>query len=133
MGDIYESKAILRLEYELMLTVRDLRIDRGWSQEVLSDKMRLAITFVSKCESLSHPEKYNLRHLVILKQVFGLKSLDDLFPNGIPADEQIIIRYKKVLKKKADGTDSKLFETVVVDIILAEEETKAASNKRKMG
>lgn len=131
MEDIYKSKAILRLEYELMLTVRDLRIDRGWSQEVLSDKMRLAVTFVSKCESLGHPEKYNLRHLVILKQVFGLKSLDDLFPTGIPADEQIIIRYKKVPKKKADGTDSKLFETVVVDIVLAEEETKAASNKNK--
>lgn len=133
MKDIFTTNAIFRIEYELILNVQQLRVDRGWSQRTLSSKMGFGESFVGNCESLIEDQKYNLRHIGILKKVFGLKSLDDLFPNGIPADEQIIVRYKKVPKKKADGSDSKLFETVVVDIVLAEEETKAASNKLKKG
>lgn len=131
MKDTYESNAIYRVEYELIQRVKQLREEKLWAQRTLSTKMGLADGFVGKCEMIEQPEKYNLRHLGILKRLFELKSLDDLFPNGIPADEQIIIRYKKVPKKKTDGTDSKLFETEVVEIILAEEETKAASNKQK--
>lgn len=131
MEEIYETKAIYRLEYELMLNARNLRIDKGLSQEDLSTKMGFVDTFVGKCESLNQPEKYNLRHFIKLKQALELDSLEDLFPNGYPADEQIIIHYKKVPKKKVDGTDSKLFDSVVVDITIAPEDTKAKSNKRK--
>ncbi|SJN45719.1 hypothetical protein FM120_16910 [Sphingobacterium faecium PCAi_F2.5] len=91
--------------------------------------MGLAENFVGKCESLDQPEKYNLRHLGILKKVFAFKSLDDFFPDGIPKDEQIIIRYKKVPKKKADGSDSKLMDNVVVEIVAVVGETKAEVNK----
>lgn len=133
MEELLKSNPIYRIEYELIERIKELRIEKGWSQEKLSEEMGLFKTFVSNCEAIKEDQKYNLRHIGILKRVFGLKSLDDFFPNGIPADEQIIIRYKKQPKKKADGTDSKLFETVVVAIILAEEETKAASNKRKKG
>lgn len=130
MEVIYETKAIFRLEYELILTAKDLRLKRGWSQEKLTAEMGFAKNFVGNCESLSEDQKYNLRHAVILKKVFKLKSLDDLFPNGFPADEQIIIRYKKVPKKKADGTDSKLMENVVVEIVVVDAETKAEGNKQ---
>lgn len=129
MDKIYKTKAIFRIEYELIFNIKDLRVERGWSQEVLSGKMGLAENFVGKCESLDQPEKYNLRHMGILKKVFGSKSLDDLFPNGIPEDEQIVIQYIKVPKKKADGTDSKLMENVVVEIVVVEAETKAEGNK----
>lgn len=131
MIEIYQTKAIFRIEYELICNIKVLREEKGWSQEALSEKMGFALKFVGKCESLDQPEKYNLRHIGILKRVFGLKSLDELFPNGVPADEQIIIHYKKVPKKKVDGTDSKLFDSVVVDITIAPEDTKAKSNKRK--
>lgn len=133
MIEIYQTKAIFRIEYELICNIKVLREGKGWSQESLSEKMGFALKFVGKCESLDQPEKYNLRHIGILKRVFGLKSLDELFPNGVPADEQIIIHYKKVPKKKVDGTDSKLFDSVVVDITIAPEDTKAKSNKRKKG
>lgn len=130
MTKIYQSKAIYRVEYELILNVKRFRDDRAWSQEVLSTKLGFSDTFVSKCESLDQDPKYNLRHIGLLKQVFGFKSLDDLFPNGIPKDEQIVIRYKKVPKKKADGTPSKLMENEVVEIVVVDAETKAEGNKR---
>ncbi|HAK29614.1 MAG TPA: XRE family transcriptional regulator [Sphingobacterium sp.] len=130
MDEIYKTKAIFRIEYELIFNIKGLRGERGWSQEVLSGKMGLAENFVGKCESLDQPEKYNLRHLGILKKVFGLKSLDDFFPNGIPKDEQIVIHYKKVPKKKVDGSDSKLMENVVVEIVVVDAETKSEGNKQ---
>ncbi len=131
MIEIYQTKAIFRIEYELICNIKALREEKGWSQEALSEKMGFAVKFVGKCESLDQPEKYNLRHMGILKKVFGLKSLDDFFPNGIPIDEQIVIHYKKVPKKKADGTDSKLMENVVVEIVVVDAETKAEGNKQK--
>lgn len=130
MDKIYKTKAIFRIEYELIFNIKDLRGERGWSQEVLSGKMGLAENFVGKCESLDQPEKYNLRHMGILKKVFGFESLDDFFPNGIPEDEQIVIHYKKVPKKKADGTESKLMDNKVVDIVVVDAETKAEGNKQ---
>ncbi|WP_223585034.1 helix-turn-helix domain-containing protein [Sphingobacterium sp. GVS05A] len=130
MIEIYQTKAIFRIEYELICNIKILRDKKGWSQEELSEKMGFAVKFVGKCESLDQPEKYNLRHMGILKKIFRLKSLDDFFPNGIPEDEQIVIQYKKVPKKKADGTDSKLMENVVVEIVVVDAETKAEGNKQ---
>ena len=129
MSEIRQTKAIFRIEYELILNVKAFREKRGWSQELLSSKMLFAKNFVGKCESLDQPEKYNLRHIGILKRVFGFQSLDEFFPDGIPADEQIVIRYKKVPKKKNDGTDSKVMENVVVEIVAVDGETKAEVNK----
>ena len=124
MAKLYET-IMYRIDHELIANIQQFRIDREWSQRMLSEKMGFAEAFVGKCESLDQPEKYNLRHLGILLKVFGFKSLDQLFPNGIPADEQIVIRYKKVPKKKADGTPSKLMENEVVEIVVVDAETKA--------
>lgn len=129
MVEIFETNAIYRIEYQLIINVQKFRDKRKWSQRTLSGKMHFAETFVGKCESLDQPEKYNLRHIGILKKVFGFKSLDELFPGGIPEDEQIVIRYKKVPKKKADGTFSKLMENEVVEIVVVDAETKAEGNK----
>ena len=131
MTYIFETNAIYRVEYELILNVQKFRSERGWSQRVLSEKMGFVKTFVGKCESLAQPEKYNLRHIGILKKVFGFGSLDQLFPNGIPKDELIKIRYKKVPKIKTDGTPSNFFDTEVVEIVVVDEETKSRSNKLK--
>lgn len=129
MSDIFETNAIYRIEYQLIVNVQQFREDRGWSQRILSGKMGFTETFVGKCESLDQEEKYNLRHIGILKRVFGFESLDEFFPNGIPKDEQIVIRYKKVPKKKTDGSDSKIMENVVVGIVVVDGETKAEVNK----
>ena len=129
MKDVFESSAIYRIEYELILNIKNFRLKRGWSQRTLSDKMGFAETFVGKCEAIDQPEKYNLRHIRILKTVFGFYSLDDLFPDGLPEDELIKVKYKKVPKVKKDGTISKFSETVVVDVVVVEAGTKMKSNK----
>ena len=129
MQQIFETSAIFKIEYDLIINIQNFREKRGWSQRVLSAKMGLAEAFVGKCESLDQPEKYNLRHLGILKEVFSFKSLDEFFPDGIPKDEQIIIRYKKEPKKKADGSNSKLMDNIVIEIVVADGETKAEVNK----
>src|SRR5690606_21801157 len=130
MTEIFETNAIYRIEYQLIINVQKFRGDRGWSQRILSGKLGFTEAFVGKCESLDQPEKYNLRHIGLLKKVFSFKSLDDLFPDGIPKDEQIVIRYKKVPKKKADGSDSKIMENVLVEIVVVDGETKAEVNKQ---
>ena len=129
MKVVFESSAIYRIEYELILNIKDFRLKRGWSQRTLSDKMGFTETFVGKCEAIDQPEKYNLRHLRILKTVFGFSSLDELFPDGLPEDELIKVKYEKIPKVKKDGTISKLSETVVVDVVVVEDETKVKSNK----
>jgi len=131
MDDILETRSIYLIEYQLIENVKQLRLNRGWSQETLSLKMGFVETFVGKCESLKQPEKYNLRHIGILKKVFGFKSLDDLFPKGIPKDELVKIRYKKVPRIKSDGTPSKFTDNQVIDIVVVEEKTKSKSNSRK--
>lgn len=129
MNKTFESSAIYRIEYELIKNVKDFRTKRGWSQRTLSNKMGFAETFVGKCEAIDQPEKYNLRHIGLLKQIFGFSSLDDLFPNGLPKDELIKVQYKKVPKFKTDGTYSKFFDTEIIKIIVVKRATKVKSNK----
>lgn len=58
--------------------------------------------------------KYNINHIGILKKGLRFKSIEDIFPKGIFKDEQIVIRYKKLQKKKADCTPSKLMMNKIV-------------------
>jgi len=82
------------------------------------EKMGFAESFVGKVESLSQPEKYNLKHLIILKTIFSLPTLDDLFPKKLPNDELIVIKYTKVPKKNKNGTPSKNTEDHVEKILI---------------
>ncbi|MEO2069864.1 MAG: hypothetical protein ABGW99_00815 [Zunongwangia sp.] len=124
MSKVFESSAIYKIEYELIKNVKNFRLERGWSQRTLG----ISETFVGKCEAIDQPEKYNLRHINILKEVFNFESLDDLYPDGLPKDQLIKLRYKKVPKLKVDGTYSKFFETEVIKTIIMNESTKVKSN-----
>ncbi|MVZ65739.1 XRE family transcriptional regulator [Sphingobacterium sp. DK4209] len=106
-----------RVEFELILNIKVLREQKGWSQRTLSRMMGLNETFVGKCESFNQPEKYNLRHLITLSKIFNLERLDDFYSNGIPKDEQIKVIYRKLAKIKKDGTESKTLEDTVVEIV----------------
>lgn len=128
MSQVFESSAIYKIEYELIKNVKNFRLERGWSQRTLSKNMGLSETFVGKCEAIDQPEKYNLRHINILKEVFNFESLDDLYPDGLPKDQLIKLRYKKVPKLKVDGTYSKFFETEVIKTIIMNDSTKVKSN-----
>jgi len=118
MNEIYISQALYRVEFEVIEKVKELRKSKGWSQRTLSNKMGFSESFVGKAESLSQPEKYNLRHLIILKKIFSLKTLDDLFPKELPNDDLIVIKYTKVLKQNKNGTPSKNTEDRIEEIII---------------
>lgn len=120
MNEVFNSEPLYRIEFELIEKVRELRKEKGWSQRTLSQKMGFVESFVGKVESLNQPEKYNLRHLNILKKVFSLDTLDDLFPAKLPKDELIVIKYKKVSKINKDGTVSKNTEDKVVGIMVVD-------------
>lgn len=116
MPTALKTTSIYRIDYELIINIKKFRKDQGWSQRELSQKMGFVETFVGKCESLEQPEKYNLRHLGILKKIFDFKSLDDFFPHGIPKDEKIVVHYIKKPKIKSNGTLSKILENEVIKI-----------------
>lgn len=120
MNKIYQTNPLYRIEFELIEKVKGLRIAKGWSQRTLSQKMGFVESFVGKVESLNQHEKYNIRHINILKKIFQLNSLDDLFPKKLPNDEMIIIKYKKVPKPNKDGTIGKRTEDEIVEIVVVE-------------
>lgn len=120
MKKIYQTNPLYRIEFDLIEKVKKLRVSKGWSQRALSKKMGFVESFVGKVESLNQPEKYNIRHINILKKVFKLNSLDDLFPKKLPNDEMIIIKYKKVPKLNKDGTIGKRTEDKIVEIVVVE-------------
>lgn len=115
MKEFY-TKPISKIDYDLILNVKRLRELNNWSQRTLSKKMGLALTFIGKVESLSQPEKYNIRHLNLLIKAFDFKTMDQIFPNKMPVQDLVIITYKKVPKIKKDGIPSKFYEEVVVKI-----------------
>lgn len=118
MNEIYISQSLYRVEFEVIEKVKELRKSKGWSQRTLSNKMGFSESFVGKVESLSQPEKYNLRHLIILKKIFSLTTLDDLFPKKLPNDDLIVIKYTKVPKLNKNGTASKKTEDHVEEILI---------------
>jgi len=124
MNEIYISESLYRVEFDLIEKVKELRKSKGWSQRTLSKKMGFAESFVGKVESLSQPEKYNLRHLIILKTIFSLPTLDDLFPEKLSNDELIVIKYTKVPKKNKNGTPSKNTEDHVEEIIVVNDKIR---------
>lgn len=107
MANTFKSNPIYSVEFELIEGVKALRIKENWSQRELSKKMGFAESFVGKVESYSQDEKYNLRHMVILKEIFSLKSFDQLFLSVPTNDEMIIVEYEQVPMIKKDGTEGK--------------------------
>ncbi|SFJ34871.1 hypothetical protein SAMN04487893_10643 [Myroides guanonis] len=105
------------VEFELIEGVKALRIKHNWSQRKLSKKMGFAESFVGKVESYSQDEKYNLRHMVILKSIFVLKSFDKLFLSTSLNDEMVVIEYEQVPMIKKDGTVGKKLIDKVVKVI----------------
>jgi len=121
IGTIFFTMKLLqtkmsRIDYDLIINIKSLREQNGWSQRTLSKKMGLASTFVGKVESLSQPEKYNIRHVNLLIKAFNFKTVDQIFPKKMPFQDMVIIHYKKVPKLKKDKTPSKFDEEVVVKI-----------------
>lgn len=94
------------LDYRLIRHIKSLRESHNLSQVMLSHHMGLSSGFIGKVELLTAPDKYSIRHLKLLADVFKLKNFADLLPS-IPENDKIILTLKISAQKKKDGTASK--------------------------
>lgn len=104
------------LDYRLILHIKALRERHDLSQVDLSHKMGLSSGFVGKVELLTAPDKYSIRHLKFLANVFKFKSFSDLLPSKIPANDMIRLTLRITNNFKKDGTASKKKITEVIRI-----------------
>lgn len=107
---------ISELDYRLILHIKDLREAYGFTQIDLSHRMGLSSGFIGKVELLTAPDKYSIRHLKLLADVFNFKSFADLFPKKVPANDMIKLTFKITNNVKKDGTPSKKRITEVIKI-----------------
>lgn len=109
-------KNISETELLIINIVRNFREDQKISRRELSVRMGLAPSFVGKVESLSFPDKYNIRHLYLIAKALNLKSIHELLPKKLPKNDLVKITYIKVSKINKDGTESKQMEEKVIKI-----------------
>ncbi|QNN42952.1 helix-turn-helix domain-containing protein [Pedobacter roseus] len=110
------STIISELDYKIILKVKQLREDKGFSQRELSGEMKLSKSFVGKVEALGQPDKYSIRHLNLIAKALKMKSVIELIPKGVQEYDMIEITYEKVPKLNKDGSESKQFEERIIEI-----------------
>jgi transcriptional regulator with XRE-family HTH domain len=104
------------LDYLLIMRIKELRDHHNLSQVQLSHKMNLSSGFVGKVELLTAPDKYSIRHLKLLANVFEVKSIGELFPTTLPEHDLIVLTLRVTYNKKKDGSPSKKKLTEVIKI-----------------
>ncbi|WAC42246.1 helix-turn-helix domain-containing protein [Pedobacter sp. SL55] len=110
------STIISELDYKIILKIKQLREEKGFSQRDLSEEMKLSKSFVGKVEALGQPDKYSIRHLNLIAKALRIKSVTELIPKGIQEHDMIEITYEKVPKLNKDGSESKQFEERITEI-----------------
>ena len=66
------------IEQYIIDTVREKRIQKGWSQKDLAYEMELSIGFIGNVENPKLRAKYNLNHINTLAKVFECSPKDFL-------------------------------------------------------
>ncbi|ETZ19189.1 helix-turn-helix domain-containing protein [Pedobacter sp. V48] len=103
------------LDYRLILHIKSLREAKNISQVALSHKMGLSSGFIGKVELLTAPDKYSIRHLKLLADIFKFRSFSELLPK-IPENDKIRLTLKVSSQTKKDGSPSKKNFTEVIKI-----------------
>jgi len=116
MKKFKSKKNITELEFLIIEKVKETRIRKGMSKMELSEAIGVSKSFIGKVESHAHHDKYNFKHLYRIAIVLGIKSLKDLMPKEIPQHEDIEIIYEMVPKINKDGSESKQFESNVLEV-----------------
>jgi len=69
-----------KLELAIIDKVREMRLNKGFTQEYIAGLLGLATSFISQVESPNISSKYNLNHLNRLAYEMGC-SLKDFMPD----------------------------------------------------
>ncbi len=70
---------ITEIEEYIIKRVKEMRLERGWSQQALADNLNKSKSFISDIENPKRNSKYNLNHINELAKIFECK-FSDFFP-----------------------------------------------------
>jgi len=68
-----------QIEDFVVQKVKEMRVERGWSQRELADYMNLSQSYIRDVENPKRWQKYNLNHINTLAKLFKC-SFADFFP-----------------------------------------------------
>jgi len=68
-----------KIEEYIIQKVKEMRVERDWSQQELADYMNISKSFISDIENPRRNAKYNLKHLNTLARVFDV-PFSSFFP-----------------------------------------------------
>jgi transcriptional regulator with XRE-family HTH domain len=111
MQKIFEF-TLSQFDYDLINHIKTLRNSRGLSQENLSVKMGLAKSFVGNVENIKEKHKYSTRHIALLANAFGFKTISELLEFPTPKYDII----KVTVKQTFNESGSKVISNEVLKI-----------------
>ena len=113
-----EYKEMSHLDYLFILYIKQLREERRWTQQDLSEKMGVTKSFIGNVESFTQRHKYSIRHLRLLTKAFKYKSISKLFNFPMPKHDKIRLTLKVTTVLKENGrSKSKSVEVVKVEAV----------------
>lgn len=112
------EKEMSQLDYLLIEHVKSLRDKKKWTQQILSKKMGVAISFVSNVESLTERHKYSIRHLALLANAFKYKSVSKLFDFPTPTHDRVRLIIEVTKTVESEGKKSKIMKSELKEIML---------------
>lgn len=78
-----DQENISPIEQYVIDFIRDLRNDKGLTQDGLASILGVGKSFISNVESLNHRAKYNLNHINTLADYYDMRPGDFLPENAI--------------------------------------------------
>lgn|SRR5690606_17590743 len=113
-----EYREMSHLDYLLILYIKQLREDRRWTQQELSEKMGVSKSFIGNVESFIQRHKYSIRHLKLLAKAFEYKSISKLFDFPMPKHDKVRLTLKVITILKENGRPrSKSVEVIKVEAL----------------
>ena len=106
---------ITQFDFDLINHIKNLRKTASFSKEELSIKMGLAKTFVGNVESYTQRHKYSTRHISLLAQAFGYKSISELMKFPTPQYDKIKITVKQTMNES--GTKALSSEVLKIEYL----------------
>ncbi|WP_333863605.1 helix-turn-helix domain-containing protein [Sphingobacterium sp.] len=114
------EREMSHLDYLLIINIKLLREKKGWTQQELSKRMGVAISFVGNVENLTERHKYSIRHLSLLKKAFNYKKISDLFDFEQPTHDKVILRIEITKSDNKDGKKARIIKAELKEIILTD-------------
>lgn len=65
-----------KIELYIIEKVKEKRVEAGWSQILLSQKLNMSDSFVSHVETPNRRAKYNINHINALAKIFKCSPKD---------------------------------------------------------